>query len=232
MARLWCVAIIALSTLGCGAGAAAVSDEEDEAAEQSELRSGTALFTTGDVRVRAEPDVTSTALEVLPRATEVTLAASQPRSRYRQVTLPSGAKGWVFSGHLALRPPSASAEAIGDAAGTSFTADGSGYFPANTRMEGGVKDMGSQPLRTLQAFLAGQAPYVSVAMDSLAFPYGQKLQIKELDELYGRAIEFRVVDTGGAFKGKGRRKMDVCVANERASYEATVNGNLTVTLVD
>ena len=61
-----------------------------------------------------------------------------------------------------------------------------------------------------------------------AFPYGTRLRIPELEAKYGRPIEFRVVDTGGAFKGKGTSRIDICTANRRASVEATINGPLTL----
>jgi 3D (Asp-Asp-Asp) domain-containing protein len=112
--------------------------------------------------------------------------------------------------------------------GQSFTAKGTGYFPDNSPMEGGFKDRMGKPLHTLQDFLNGKAPYVSVAMDSKAFPYGTKLRIPELEKKYGRPIEFRVVDTGGAFKGKGTSRIDICTANRKASLDPTVNGKLTL----
>src|SRR5688500_20390391 len=87
---------------------------------------------------------------------------------------------------------------------SSFVSRGTGYYPANSRMEGGFVDRRGARLRTLQQFLAGNAEYVSVAMDTNAFRYGQRLRIKELEAKYGRAIVFRVVDTGGAFRGRGR----------------------------
>jgi 3D (Asp-Asp-Asp) domain-containing protein len=95
-------------------------------------------------------------------------------------------------------------------------------------MEGGFLDRKGKPLHTLQDFLSGKAPYVSVAMDSKAFPYGTKLRIPELEKKYGRPIEFRVVDTGGAFKGKGTSRIDICTANRKASLDPTVNGKLTL----
>ncbi len=65
-------------------------------------------------------------------------------------------------------------------------------------------------------------------MDSKAFGYGTKLRIEELERKYGKAIEFRVVDTGGAFKGKGTTRMDVCVSTKDATLDATINGTLSV----
>ncbi len=111
----------------------------------------------------------------------------------------------------------------------SHKAKGSGYFPASSKMEGGFKDRRGNPLRTLQDFLDGKADYVSVAMDSnLAIEYGTKLSIPELEKKYGKKIEFRVVDTGGDFKGKGYSRIDICTRDRAASLEPTINGTLTL----
>lgn len=112
--------------------------------------------------------------------------------------------------------------------GRSYKARGTGYYPDSSAMEGGYVDRKGAKLNTLQDFLSGKAPYVSVAMDSKAFPYGTKLRIPELEAKYGKQIEFRVVDTGGAFKGKGTSRIDVCTANQRASLDPTINGPLTL----
>ncbi len=62
-------------------------------------------------------------------------------------------------------------------------------------------------------------------------PYGTKLRIPELDAKYGRNIDFRVVDTGGAFTGKGHGRIDVCVDNQSAANDSTINGLLTLHFV-
>lgn len=131
----------------------------------------------------------------------------------------------------------ADAEAVGgtqDAllATSSFTTRGTGYYPDSSALEGGFNDRLGKRLRTLQQFLAGSADYVSVAMDSSAFKYGTRLRIRELDAKYGRAIVFRVVDTGGAFRGKGRSRLDVCTSNRSASLDPTINGTLHVDVID
>lgn len=113
--------------------------------------------------------------------------------------------------------------------GSTFTAKGTGYYPDASSLEGGFVDRKGAKLRTLQQFLAGTADYVSVAMDVNAFSYGQHLRIKELDAKYGKAIDFRVVDTGGAFKNKGRTRIDICTANKTAALDGTINGKLTIT---
>jgi 3D (Asp-Asp-Asp) domain-containing protein len=113
----------------------------------------------------------------------------------------------------------------------SFVSDGTGYYPSSSALEGGFNDRRGVPLKTLQQYLAGNADYVAVAMDTNAFVYGTKLRITEFEQRYGRPIEFRVVDTGGAFRGKGRSRMDICVQNYNASLDATVNGRLHVQVV-
>lgn len=101
-----------------------------------------------------------------------------------------------------------------------------GYFPHNSRMEGGFKDRNGRPLRTLQAYLRGQAEYVSVAMDHLdrRLPYGTVVRIPDVERHFGRCIEFRVVDTGGRFKGRGTAKIDICNDSERNANSRFSNG--------
>lgn len=115
---------------------------------------------------------------------------------------------------------------------SSFTARGTAYYPANNALEGGFTDRRGVRLKTLQQFLAGSASYVSVAMDANAFRYGQRLRIRELDAKYGKPIVFRVVDTGGAFRGKGRSRIDVCVGSRAASYDPTINGTLHIDVIN
>jgi hypothetical protein len=106
---------------------------------------------------------------------------------------------------------------------------GTGYYPDSSAMEGGYVDRKGKKLNTLQDFLEGRAPFVSVAMDHTAgIPYGQPLRIAELERKYGRQIPFRVVDTGGAFKGRGTSRIDICTRNKQASLDPTINGPLTL----
>jgi 3D (Asp-Asp-Asp) domain-containing protein len=142
----------------------------------------------------------------------------------------------AISGLLSIGCSSSGEEPLDDTsddltASGSFVSRGTGYYPSHSGVEGGFVDRQGNPLHTLQQFLAGQASYVSVAMDSRAFPYGQRLRIHELEAKYGRAITFKVVDTGGAFVGRGRSRMDICVANAKASVDPTINGSLHVDIV-
>ena len=131
-------------------------------------------------------------------------------------------------------PPAESSGSSADAISitSSFTSHGTGYYPDSSALEGGFVDRAGKPLQTLQKFLAGGAAYVSVAMDSSAFKYGARLRIKELDAKYGRAIIFRVVDTGGAFRGKGRTRIDICTASRKASLDPTINGTLHIDVIN
>lgn len=115
---------------------------------------------------------------------------------------------------------------------SSFVARGTGYYPDSSALEGGFVDRQGKPLHTLQQYLAGSAPYVSVAMDPKAFSYGQHLRINELDAKYGKSIIFRVVDTGGAFMGKGKTRIDICTASNKASLDPTINGTLHIDVIN
>lgn len=105
------------------------------------------------------------------------------------------------------------------------------YYPDSSALEGGFEDRKGYPLKTLQAFLAGKANAVTVAMDYTIAPYGTKLCIPELNEAYGKAIAFELKDTGGAFmpnpkkgiKGKGWTRADICVGSYKESVKSAVN---------
>lgn len=91
------------------------------------------------------------------------------------------------------------------------------------------KDRFGQPLYTLQEYLAGRAPYVSVAGSEQMYkdyPYdnktklGHPIRIPKIEEQYKAELErsgrkniiFRLVDTGSAFTTAGYSKMDIHVA--------------------
>ena len=118
----------------------------------------------------------------------------------------------------------------GDQGGQVFTARTTGYFPDDSAMEGGFSDRIGKPLKTLQQYLAGHADYVSLAMDPKAFKYGTKVFIPKLSAYEGtqNPIEFRVVDSGGAFRGKGTSRVDICVASEHESLKDAINTTYTM----
>ena len=104
-----------------------------------------------------------------------------------------------------------------------------GYATAKeAAMEGGPKDRKGYQLHTVEEHLAGRAPFVSVAMDNDAFPYGTALYIPEVCEAYAvpwDELTFLVVDTGGAFIRPGRNtdRIDICVRNKTAAYKKIGN---------
>lgn len=104
------------------------------------------------------------------------------------------------------------------------------HTPAEHALEGGDQDRHGYPLCTLQQFLDGRAPYVSVAMDRAAFKYGTALRIPELERKYRRRITFLVCDTGGAFAGKGTGRIDICCADKRQA-NSEIGNMLPVTLI-
>ena len=118
----------------------------------------------------------------------------------------------------------------------SFEARAMAYYPTpddhstpENRLEGGPVDRRGNPLCTLQGFLAGATPYVSVAMDrDNGLPYGTVLVIPALNSRYARLIPFLVVDTGSAFRDKGLTRLDICVADKAASLDPAVNATLDV----
>lgn len=92
----------------------------------------------------------------------------------------------------------------------SYKAKASWYYPCNDKMEGGTKDRKGRKLYTVQDYLQRGAPYAAVAMDTRAFAYWQPIRIPELEQDFGgKKILFRVVDTGGAFRGKGKTRIDI-----------------------
>lgn len=110
------------------------------------------------------------------------------------------------------------------ASGGAFQARLTGYWPftataSERQMEGGVHDRKGKMLHTLEQHQAdpGAHPYVAVSGDDAIFPYGQRLL---LDAWPG--LIFRVVDTGGNFRGSGkvyrafgREPLDICVDSSR-----------------
>lgn len=112
-----------------------------------------------------------------------------------------------------------------------------GYYPHNSKMEGGFKDKIGKPLHTLQDFLDGSASYVSIAIDKTLYKngtvkYGDSFRIPEMEKKYGKKIIFKAVDTGGAFTGKGFGRIDICTENKSHSLDKTVNSKLTLIKVN
>jgi len=112
-------------------------------------------------------------------------------------------------------------------------AKGTGYYPSSSKMEGGYKDMKGNKLQTLQDYMDGKAKYVSIALDKNLYKsgqvkYGDSFRIPEFEKKYGRQIDFRAVDTGGAFTNKGFSRVDICNRTRKDTMDPTVNGKLSL----
>lgn len=232
---------LATLLLAGGSAACGAPSRDDLAADQGALTAalpaGSKAVTMMPVRLRDAPSTDGTLIRLLPVGTAVTLDDGQPQGAYYAVTVADGSHGFCHGAYLELAPPGdtpapATGAGVTGNPGETFQAKATGYFPDNSAIEGGFVDRKGARLRTLQGYLSGADEYVSLAMDTNAFPYGQKLRIQEFEAKYRRDVEFRVVDTGGAFRGRGRSRVDVCVADRQASLDATVNGMLTITVID
>lgn len=154
-------------------------------------------------------------------------------------------------------PVHASSPVLPVVSGKAHASRGTGYYPHNNRMEGGFKDMKGKSLNTLQDFLAGKVPYVSIALDENMYEhviadrrakylqsknpqykkyltmqpqvrYGDTFRIPELEQKYGRPIVFKAVDTGSAFRDKGFSRVDIANRSQKDTLDPTINGKLTL----
>lgn len=144
---------------------------------------------------------------------------------------PRSAEPSTGAGSLPPADPTVTSQAqalCGDAHAETFRAKATAYYPHADTLEGGFKDRKGHSLGTLQGFLAGKSRFVSIAMDVNAFPYGTVLYIPSLNEKYKKIIPFQVVDTGGAFKNRGKTRLDICVANNTAAHLPEVNTTQTL----
>ncbi len=108
----------------------------------------------------------------------------------------------------------------------------SAYWPAANAselpLEGESVDTRDRPLYSLQDYLAGKAPFVSVAGDLSEFGYDEPIEIRELNQLYDRSIEFRVHDALHADLtkkglGTGTRRLDIRVNSRKEGLSDSVN---------
>lgn len=94
------------------------------------------------------------------------------------------------------------------------------------KMEGAPIDRHDQAVCTLERYLEGACPYVSVAVDPrLKVPNGTPLLIPEISRMAGRTVHFRIVDTGSKKRFKGTGHVDVATdSNQYAGYGRRISG--------
>ena len=81
-----------------------------------------------------------------------------------------------------------------------------------TLAEGSI-DVRERRLCTLEAFLDGDVPFVSCAVDLHAIPDGAELRIPALDAAAGRPIRLRAVHQTERTEGVGSAYLEVCVSD-------------------
>lgn len=110
-----------------------------------------------------------------------------------------------------------------------FESYATGYHPVEEddpgfKMEGGKVDRLGNPIFTLDQWRAnpGSVPYVTVAMDASALPYGTELRSPDFPD-----VPFKVADTGSAFKGKGFSNIDIARDTAEGANHPENNGKFT-----
>lgn len=117
-------------------------------------------------------------------------------------------------------------------AGRVYRTRGTAYYPHDSKLQGGFLDRRGKKLVTLQDFLDGKSKYAAVAMDKTVLPYGTNICIPHLNEKYDTAIAFRVVDTGGAFRGKRTTRMDICTRSKKHTVDPAINRSFEFVVCD
>jgi peptidoglycan hydrolase-like protein with peptidoglycan-binding domain len=106
------------------------------------------------------------------------------------------------------------------------------YYPyvaksaRSKKMEGSSKDRFGQTVCTVERFVAGSCPYVSVAIDSrLKVPNGTPLLIPGIDAIAGMTVRFRITDTGSKRYFKGTGHIDIATdSSERSGFGSQISG--------
>lgn len=89
-------------------------------------------------------------------------------------------------------------------------------------LDEGSVDVGSRRLCTLEAFLDGDVPYVSCAVDLQAIPEGAALRLPALDAAVGRPVKLRAVHQNERTEGVGAAYLEVCVSEPTDALRAAL----------
>lgn len=88
-------------------------------------------------------------------------------------------------------------------------------------LDEGSVDIHARRLCTLEAFLDGDVPFVSCAVDLDAIPDGANLRIPALDAAVGRPVQLRARHQNERTEGVGSAYLEVCVS-ERERWQAVL----------
>jgi hypothetical protein len=95
-------------------------------------------------------------------------------------------------------------------------------------LDEGSLDAKEHRLCTLEAFLDGDVPFVSVAVDLEEIPYGAALSVPSLDAALGRHVVLRAVHQNERTEGCGSAYVEICVSERTAENERLFERLLTV----
>jgi len=94
---------------------------------------------------------------------------------------------------------------------------------------GDYYDIQGRPIHTLEDFIKGIVPDVSIALDpNLAIPYGTIVSSPELNALVGKPVPLAVTAQNAATFNRNLDRVSICVATGRLFRLANLNGTLTL----
>ena len=110
-----------------------------------------------------------------------------------------------------------------DEIGNEYEVIVTGYYPSNSKMEGGFEDCVGNPLKTLSNYVRGSRnnSYVSLAVDPEVIPLGCLVNIEGFKDNKDVPILFYACDKGGDVKGK---HVDICCGNKKQTYKVDSDG--------
>ena len=99
----------------------------------------------------------------------------------------------------------------------------SGYYPLNSKMEGGDKDCVGNPLKTLGKYVRDSKDnsHVSLAVDENVIRLGSLVNIEGFNDSDGVPILFYACDVGDMIKGN---HVDICCDNKKQTYQVDSDG--------
>jgi len=97
-------------------------------------------------------------------------------------------------------------------------------------LDDGSLDCHQRRLRTLEAFLDGDVPFVSCAVDQSAIADGTPIRIPALDAAVGREVVLRAVHQHERTRGVGCAYLEVCVSERTPRWEQVLEQVLTALL--
>ena len=99
-----------------------------------------------------------------------------------------------------------------------------GYYPDNSKMEGGFKDYFENDLKTLADYVrwSEENSYVSLSVDPKVIALGSLINIEGFNDDEGVPILFYACDKGSKIKGN---HVDICCRNEKQTCDVDSDGN-------